>query len=257
MARDKRIDFEKAKEEQQVLSGFVKMAQTSTEYLNEEEPFIIVICNYRRVKIYKHEIKPLPFNQSIVALVGTMVSFILLEYDKEADTGIGSNLQAVNMQLKPVTDALISGKVMKGTIIRIVPHGAYISVQGVHTLMRNKDFSDNGTTIKEMYREGQPIKVVYSKTTDKGTIIVNPDKKIEGENILKVSDFTRGQIVIGKIVNVYPDRVYVNISPKIDVMCQSPEHIARIEIGEIVKLMITKVDIEASKIRGRVLDLLS
>ncbi len=253
MPKEKTIDFALAMKEKKVLHGFVTMAQTTQAQLDGEEPYVVVSCNYRRVIIYESELVPLPFKQSIVTYVGTDISFIIVAYDKETETVIASNKKAVENELKPTLDALYAGKALKGRIIHLVPHGAYITVNGVGGLMRNRDYADNGRTLREDFREGQPIVVKYKATSNRGTILFVPEHPIIDDNNWKISDFERGQVAIGRVVAVFPDRVYVNIAPRIDVMCRYPQCIANLQQEEMVKIRITKVDEEQKKIRGTIL----
>lgn len=258
MAREKTIDFEQAKQNKTVLEGRIIMVQTHKEVLGEEEAYVIVSCNRRRITIFESEIKPLPFGQSIEKLIGSHISFILLAYDKETESAIGSNKQAEELRLQPIRMAIKTGKEMKAKIVKILDHGAYLSINGVNVLMRNKDFSENGTTLKEAgFKEYQPIVVKYLRETRNGVILVAPTKKIQAEELIEISSLERGQLIVGKVCSVFPERIYANISKGIDVMCEYPAFVDRLQQGEMVKIKLLKVDTEKNKVRGIVLDVLN
>lgn len=255
MAREKSIDFQKAKEEQKVLEGRVVMVQTNKEVLGDGEAYVVVSCNRRRITIFESEIEPLPFGQSIAKLIGVIIPFVILVYDKETDTAIGSNKIAEEKQLLPIKTALKTGKPVEAKIITLLEHGAYLSIGGVNALMRNRDFSENGTTIKEAgFREFQPIMVKYLRESNNGTILVEAAEKITAEETLKISALERGQTLIGKAVSVFPERVYVNVSKGIDVLCSYPTFVDSLKQGERVKIRLVKVDTENNKVRGIILD---
>lgn len=258
MAREKSIDFNKAKENETVLEGRVILVQTNREALGDEEAYLIVACNRKRVTIYESEVEPLPFGQSIAKLIGANISFVVLAYDSETETAIGSNRIAEEKRLVPTKMALKSGKVMTAKIVKILEHGAYLSINGVNALMRNKDFSEDGTSIKEAgYKEYQPIEVKYIRDSANGLILVAPTKVIKSENKIDIKTLERGQLIVGKVCSVFPERVYVNISKGIDVMCEYPTFVSDLKQGETAKMKIIKVNLEEKKVRGVIIDILN
>lgn len=258
MARERSIDFNKAKADETVLEGRVIMVQTNREVLGEEEAYMIVSCNRKRVTIYESEVEPLPFGQSIAKLIGANISFIVLSYDKETETAVGSNRIAEEKRLAPIKMALKSGKTMNAKIVKILDHGAYLSINGVNALMRNKDFSEDGTSIRDAgYREYQPIEVKYLRDSANGLILVAPTQVIKAEKKLDIKTLERGQLHIGKVCSVFPERVYVNISRGIDVMCEYPNFVVSLQQGETVKMKILKVNMETNKVRGIIIDVLN
>ncbi len=255
MAREKSIDFAKAKKDQTVLEGRVIMVQTHKEVLGDEEPYAVVTCNRKRFTIYENQIEPLPFGQSIEKLIGIIIPFVVLAYDKDSETGIGSNKIAEEKRLLPIKTALKTGKEMDARIVNLLEHGAYLSIGGVRALIRNRDFAENGMTIKEAgFREYQPIKVRYLRETDNGTILVEAVKKLVAEETIQMNELERGQTLVGKVVGVFPERVYVNISRGIDVLCSYPTFIDSIKQGERMRLKLVKVDTENNKVRGIIID---
>ena len=258
MAREKAIDFCKAKEDETVLEGRVIMVQTNREVLGEEEAYMVVACNRRRVTIFESEVEPLPFGQSIAKLIGANISFVILSYDADTEAAIGSNRIAEEKRLNPIRVAVKNGKAMTAKIVKILDHGAYLSINGVNALMRNKDFSEDGTTVRDAgYREYQTIEVVYIRDSANGLILVKPTNVIKAEKRFDISTLERGQLVLGKVCSVFPERVYVNISKGIDVMCEYPTFVVELKQGEAVKMKILKVNKENNKVRGIIVDVIN
>jgi len=255
MARPKPIDFAKAKEEVTILSGMVKIAERGIDVNDGQN--LIVDCNGKKVIIVKEEIEPLPFGQSFTRYVGTEIKFVVIDYVEEVGLVYGSNKKAIEMLKKPIMEKLNNGEVVEGNITYILNHGAYVSIGMVSGLLKNQNFSDDGTRVGDIYREGEKIRVKLLRMSERGNLLFAPEKKIKGDSEISIKDYERGQQVSGIVVKVCIDKVYVNIAPGLDMLCPFPDTVAEIKEGDFARMKITKVFPEKKRVRGIILSILN
>lgn len=258
MARRKHYDFKMAMELGTILVGFVRVVQPSSSGYNyTKDTHLLVECGGKKVIIPGNEVKPLVNSQGIQWYSCKEVEFIVTEVAEDVDLVFGSCILAYEKKTAPYREKLFNGEVVEGVITNILDHGAYISVGGVEGLMRNSDFSDDGTAMKDVCSIGEHIRVKYLKTSTLGTYIYVPEKKRQGDSILKFEDLTVRSCVYGTVVSVYPDRVYVNIAPNLDCMCENPKWVDHLKDYEKVSVVLTKVDQERRRVRGVIKEVIS
>lgn len=251
MGKPKKFDFAKAKEEETILTGLVKMAQKNTA--TDEDMNLVIEYHGQKVVIEKSEVEPLPYNQSIVRYVGGEIKFIVIEYEPTLNLIFGSNKKAIAKEKKPILEKLKNGESLTGYIIKIFPHGAYVSIgtSGTVTgLLKNVNYSNDGTTIMERCREGEPIKVKFLRYSGKGTILLETPEKISSKSAFSLDDYDRGQIVYGKVVKLCVDKIFVNIATGLDAMCCIPDTVTGLTEGDMVAIRIIKVDREMKRVRA-------
>lgn len=254
MARRKHINFRAAMENNTILTGTVRVAEV---HPSVEDSLLKIDCAGTKVIIPGNEIVPLKFGQSISNYTGKEVDFIVTEVSEKVNLVFGSCIRAAQKKEAPILEKLLAGEVVEGIIANLLDHGAYINIGGsVEGLMKNIDFSDDGTCMKDVCNVGESIRVKYLKTSSKGTFIFIPEQIRRGSSALTFEDLARHQHVIGTVVSVYPDRVYVNILPGLDCMCENPKHIDQLKEYERVTVVLIKVDQEKRRVRGAIKDVL-
>lgn len=254
MAKRKHFNFKAAMENGTILTGVVRVAEVHPQ---KENSLLKIDCAGKKVIIPGKEIVPLKFGQSISNYTGKEVDFIVTEVSEEVDLIFGSCVKAAQKKEAPILEKLFAGEVIEGVIANLVDHGAYINIGGaVEGLMKNIDFSDDGTCMKDVCNVGESIRIKYLKTSSKGTFIFVPEKVRHGSSALTFEDLARHQHISGTVVSVYPDRVYVNILPGIDCMCENPKNIDQLKEYEKVTVVLIKVDQEKRRVRGAIKDVL-
>ena len=254
MPRQKGIDFKEAQKKGAIITGFVRMAREGVE--NKELLHLVLIADNKKVIVPAEEVVPLPYENRISAYVGLEMEFIVTEIAEDG-TIYGSNKKAMEKKTKPIYDALYNGEVIEGVITNILNYGAYISLGGVPVLMKNMDFSDDGTAISEKYKELSTIRVKYHKTSSNGTIIVKPEKRHRGFKSVKYEDFTVGMVCLGKVMKLSSDRAYVNIAPSLDALCSVPKFSCSFQEGDIVRITIIKKFDDTKRVRGKIINTVS
>lgn len=249
------IDFSAAKEANVILRGTVKYCRR----VDGKEPnCIIVDCNGHPVLIEKEDCVNFPFAKTLISLIGEEISFMVKDYQPDTDICIGSMTMAYEEKEKPILENLESGSVMDGIIIYETVHGAYISVDGIYGFMRNRDFSNDGTAVRDIYAKHDKIRVKLLMIRNDGELLFEPEKKHIGEkSIIEFAQINIGDIYKGRVTGSYIDRIYVNIAPECDVICNVPRYIDLIRTGEFVLVKIRSKRIDENgkrKLKGYIID---
>lgn len=250
----RKINFSEAKAKQTILTGLVR---TVNQDIPNSEDNVIIECGGENVVIPESEIETPPYSNSPVSLVGTDVNFVVTEYVDDPRVIIGSMKIAGERLRKPILEKLYRGDTLEGIITHIVPHGAYVNIGGVSGLLKNSDFSMDGTaSISSFYKEFQKIKVKYYRTSNKGNIILKPESVYSGTSLIKFEDFYKDQVCLGKCINIYTDKVYVRVASGIDILCPFPTRFPTIREQDMVRVRIIKVFPEKKRIRGIIIGVL-
>lgn len=218
-----KIDLNKAKEEKKILSGLVTACEDYKLSDDVDRRLLLVNCLGNMITIEEPEIVQLPYAVTLKSLVGEKVNFVVTDITSEGV--FGSMRLAKEITEEPILKRLLAGEVMKGTVTYTTPYGVYISIKGVVSgMMKNYDFSDDGTEIREIYPKYSDIRVKYKKTTKNGNILFLPEQKRKGQILYDIEKIEKGQTYLGKITNISPDFDYiiVTINPGITVKCTFP-----------------------------------
>lgn len=231
--------LKKAREEKEILTGLVRSFE---KFQNEEDKIsaqLLVEYEGHAVYILEEDVINFPYAQTLMSLVGENINFTIKEIFP--DIIYGSMKEAYDLKVRPVLEIIESGEVVEGEIVYITQHGAYIDVNGVQGFLRNRDFSTGDLEIRAFYKKGDKIRVKFLKYSSRGNLVFEPEIKLEDSKDAMRKNIKPGQTYIGEVVGVYPDRIYVNIVPGVDVLCYYPAFIDNLSEGEHLKISITKV----------------
>lgn len=258
MPKTKKPDFQKHLSENTILEGFVAYCERKKGTVNDDNEFICVNCQGSNVYILKKDAVLLPYSKSLSRLVGDMVKFCVIrleEYGTPNEKIYGSMIQAKKILRAPVLEKLKNNEILTGRVINAVRSGAYIAVGDVSGLMKNEDFSDDGSEIRDYYQRGAEIKVRLKKIRKNGTVYFLPEEKRKGTTTVKIKDIKEGAVMSGNITHSYPDRVYVNVLPGIDALCFCPTNLGFLRDDDSVTVKITRI-YEADgepRVKGKIL----
>lgn len=243
------IDFQDAVKTGKIVKGIVRVVQKSS--YKKGEDILIVSCGKKKVYILASEVC-LPLGQSLSSLVGQEIEMIITLAPSDVPIIYGSHKAVVAKKQKPEIDRLMSGAVMKGTIVRLLDYGAYVNVgsYGLNGLLKNVDFSDEAIAIKDVCHVGETIDVVLSSVSSKGNIHLKAAEKYVSDDTFTIDDFEEGQLVYGTVVDVKTFAVYVRIAPLLDVMCPHPNNVSDVTEGQKMLVRIRAINEQEKKIRG-------
>lgn len=250
MKEGKTIDFDEAIKSGRIFRGLVRMAQKGM-YDGEEDCLLVDVKGYK-VTVPRSECV-VPANRQLPSMVGSTIDLVITLAPKGIPLIFGSQKAALEILQKPVLDALKAGEEMEGMVTTVLSYGAYIAVgrEGVSGLLKNVDFSNDMTTVRDYYSTGDHIKVRYKRMSDNGTILFEAVEKRVGSDSFSISDFSPSQMVFGTVRSVKAIGTFVCIAPGLDVLCPTFEDGLLAE-GDKVLVRITSVNEEEGKVRGAI-----
>lgn len=215
------------------------------------EPFAIVILNGIKYKIPNSEIDDELNVHSLVNFVGRNVQFVPLKIEKDGIV-LASRAEAQKITKPNVIKKIESGAEVIAQIVNILPHGAYVEVDGVTGLLKNVDYADDGSAIKDLLHIGSLVKVHFKKRSSNGNILFEASKKYISPSAITIDDIAPDSLVTGVVRAVQPFGVFVQVVVGIDALCVN-KNMAELEEDDRVTVRITQVDKETKRIRGEIL----
>ena len=149
---------------------------------------------------------------------------------------------------------------VEGTVTKVLPYGAFVEIKpGIEGLVHISDFSwtKKKVNVSDYVKEGEKVKVRITDLHPEDRklklgikqLVANPWETAE-------KDFAVGTVIKGKIVEVKPFGIFVEIPDGIDAFVHSSdynwigEETPKFEIGNEVELKITELDLNNKKIKG-------
>ncbi len=257
MARKTKPDFQKCLEEQTILSGLARICDRKKVGKELEEILRVDIDGYT-VYVLKEDAILYPYSNALARLVGSEVKLCIKEIvpataDQEEKV-YGSMQMAKERLIAPILERLQNGSIETGVVINATQHGAYIAVGDLKGFMKNSDFSDNNEEIRDYYQKNSEIEVKFKKFSNNGLLYFLPKEKMKASKKVNRKDIAVGMVMLGTITKAYPDRVYVQVLPKIEAMCFN-EKTGTLREGDEVQVKIQRI-FKPNKwlmVRGKVL----
>lgn len=141
---------------------------------------------------------------------------------------------------------------IEAEVIKVKDFGAYLHYNGAVLILRNKDFANDFTSVKEVVREGTKLKCRLVELSKTRRIFVMAAQKYEVASKIDLNIFKRDQVVLGTIVAVKPFGVFVRIAPGIDALCPIPLNYDPRE-EDRVQFRILQVNPDNRRIRGKII----
>ena len=149
---------------------------------------------------------------------------------------------------------------VEGTVTKVLPYGAFVEIKpGIEGLVHISDFSwtKKKVNVSDYVKEGEKVKVRITDLHPEDRklklgikqLVANPWETAE-------KDFAVGTVIKGKVVEVKPFGIFVEIADGIDAFVHSSdynwigEETPKFEIGNEVELKIIELDLNNKKIKG-------
>lgn len=199
-------------------------------------------------------------NPRLRDLVGRNIPFVVTAIDEENGVLLCSRKKAQQKLKATMLQGFSSGQVYEGKVVGFSNYGGYIEVNGITGHIRNSDFSDDHSGIREYMSMGDTLEVRCKEVSPEGYIFWSAVSKRHRKKPLE-HDFEVDSLVCGKVVRISDFKqgvgVFVNLQPGIDALCSMPRHV---EVQEDARVVIKIESItpgrhatDAPRIRGRVI----
>lgn len=235
-----------------VFNGMVRLVQRS-ELLNTD--ILMTELNGMQVIIAREEVDMRDVKTSLVNYIGRKISFVIVSVDEDKGVLIASRKVVQEKQRDALIAELEAGTEFEAKITKILPFGAYVEIKGIAVLLRNSDFAEGYTALREVSKVGDVLQVKLAKVTKNNRILVQAVEKYKTDSPMNLENFEPNQVVLGRIRSVKPWGCFVCIAENIDALCPIPGTI-EVEEDMRVSFRITQVRKEEEKVRGKIINIL-
>lgn len=215
------------------------------------EQFVVVKVSGWQYKILDKDIDNELNIHSLANFLNRTVQFVVTEIVSPGHAK-ASRAMAQKMTMKKTLEKIEKGDKVKAQVVNILPHGAYVDVDGVTGLLKNIDWASDTTAIGDIMHVGEYLYVKLKKRSSNGTIIFEAVKKYTSPDALTIDGILEDSIVSGVVRAVQPFGVFVQVVVGYDALC-SNRGMQELEEDDKVSVRITMVDKESKKIRGEIL----
>lgn len=201
------------------------------------------------LKVYSEEIGSISIN---TFRKNSLVDYV--EINKEE----ASLKKAIPIKRKIVLHGLKNEKITSCMVTDTKEWGAFVSIMGISCVLRNCDFSNDLTAVKDIYKKGDTIEGIrFRKVSSKERISLEMKEKYTNPHSLSVKSLKKGNIVLGMVRNVKQDqnRCFVGISKEFDLLSSIPAG-EKLSEGQKVVCRISGVNLDGYGIRGKILSIL-
>lgn len=225
--------------------------------LNPDGDAVLVEYDGVRVYIPREELEYRPSSGSLARFIGESIPFKVVRYDEEADMFIGSAKEMDELMRDKLASEMEDGEGRKAVVQTVLRFGAYVTINGHSTLLRNQDFSTDYTAVRDVLKPGDTIEVKLVEYTDEKNLNIEAVEKFRNKNIaLAIEDLEEGQPVLGTVQDITflkeGHAVFTRIAPGLDAISPTPENID-INVGDKVIFMLTQLNYEENKVRGYII----
>lgn len=200
--------------------------------------------------------------EDLSAFVGKEIEVEIIEFNAKNKKVVlsGKAIAKAKSELvkKERFDTIVEGEKYTGTIMKLMPYGAFVNIGGVEGLVHNTDLS--WTRIKhpsDVVKEGDKLEVtILSIDKEKGKIALRAKDVAMDPWYLETANLEKGQVVKGKVVKFMSFGAFVSLSDHVeglvhisqitDKRISKPEE--ALELGQEVKVKIVNMDKENKKI---------
>lgn len=246
--------YQKALKESSQLIGVVKSCEYSEEL---KQDILHIKDDNHEVVMPRDEIDVIFERGDLSTYVGKKIRFKVLEIkengwvvvsrkkikEEQRDAAI-AELQKTDKDGRPTE--------IEAEVIKVKDFGAYLHYNGAVLILRNKDFANDFTSVKEVVREGTKLRCKLVELSKTRRIFVSAAQKYEVASKVDLNMFKRDQVILGTIVSVKPFGAFVRIAPGVDALCPIPLNYDPKE-DDHVQFRILQVNTETRRVRGKII----
>jgi small subunit ribosomal protein S1 len=194
-------------------------------------------------------------------LVAKRLPFFVTQYAKRGrDVVLSRRSMLEEESRKARSEALAKLKVgeeIEGIVRSVVPFGAFVDVGGVEGLVPLQEMSHNrGDGPSDVFKAGEPTRVVVMKIDDKGKIWLSHKATIPDPWQQVALKYATGTRHAGKVVRLQPFGAFIELEPGVDGLLHTqdlsvkridtPEEV--VKVGDAIEVTVAHVDPSNHKI---------
>lgn len=238
------MDYKKKIVSREVCKGVVKAVLKDRE--TDEEMLVLDLEGFQGI-VKKDEVDAELNISSLTNFVGREIGYVVKCINEKEKKIFLSRKDAQLKTRDSIIGRLKDGEAFTAQIINILPHGAYVEIDGVTGLLKNTDFAEDFTTISEKHSQGDRIDVKLRKTSSNGLMLFEATKKYCDSAAINPDTIEKGQVILGRIRSIKPFGIFVNVAPYLDVLCSAEIE----EYEEDKRVQIRIEDIQDKPFNGK------
>ncbi len=188
-------------------------------------------------------------------LVAKRLPFFVTQYAKRGrDVVLSRRSMLEEESRKARSEALAKLKVgeeIEGIVRSVVPFGAFVDVGGIEGLVPLQEMSHNrGDGPSDVFKAGEPTRVVVMKIDDKGKIWLSHKATIPDPWQQVSKKYSAGTRHSGKVVRLQPFGAFIELEPGVDGLLhtqdlsvkriETPEEV--VKVGDEIEVTVAHVD---------------
>lgn len=200
--------------------------------------------------------------EDINSFVGQKVRAEIIEFDRGKKKLVLSSRRLAKEEREAAKQEIIAnlkeGDKKTGTVVKLMPFGAFVDIGGVQGLLHNQDLS--WTRVKhpsEILSEGQEIEVTVLKVDkEAGKVGLGLKDITQDPWVVNTANLTKGSVVEGIVTRLVDFGAFVKLTNDVEGLVHisqiSDKRISKpsevLEVEQKVKVKILEIDTKAKKI---------
>lgn len=188
----------------------------------------------------------------LIYSVGTKISCYIDCVDAKNKEVILNRKKLQCDYMSSVLDHLSIGEVLNTTVLTVAPFGLFVDMgYGIPALLHNTLISEIPTSSKTVgLSVGDKLKVIYKGKNENGYIVSHKELLASWNDC--VSDYSVGDVVIGKITSIETYGIFVEIDSMISGLAEMPKD-NYFQVGDSVSVHIKNINIPYKKVKLSIL----
>ncbi len=229
----------------------------------------VIVDGQRAFCPYSQTGMPRRQDESENSLIGSVLSFLVLEYEPQEHTLVVSHRACQEREREAKRAGLIEtlreGDVCEGTVVNVMPFGVFVDIGGIEGLIPNRELSwDRTVKAEDVVKNGQRVSVAILSldwAANRFTFSLRDTLPDPWNDY--VEEFGPGSYVTGRVVKVMPFGAFVMLEPGVEGLVPISRLGAGrrlshprecVSEGDELELQIETLDREQKKIGLKVVD---
>lgn len=194
--------------------------------------------------------------QKLNQLTNQTLKVRILDVSRKDNKLIFSEKEAVKDEMQDRFEKLKVGDVVKGSVTGVIDFGAFVNVDGIEGLIHISEISwERVENPKDYVKTGDTIEAKII-AIDKDRLSLSLKQMQEDPWLNEVKNFSKGEMVEGKVTRITPFGAFVQLSPSVEALVHvsemsddesvDPEKI--FQLNEKKKFKVLDIDTEGRKI---------
>lgn len=209
---------------------------------NQNDSYFRISCYGDMVKMKLRDFSAYSIPKYLPAFSNTDINFKVIGAEEDGTILVSKKVLDEEHRDKVIADLEANkNESFVAEIVKIKEDVTYLIYRGVLMTLNDSDFSVDHTPVSLVKQKGDSM-LVKVKFISKGKrVFVIPDTKYKAPITEDIKSFSRGEVAQGVVIKRFTGGYFIRIATGIDVYCTTPKTLREPEVGETVRVKITRV----------------